>query len=233
MTLPQSKILLVEDDADIREGIRVILETEGYLVSEAANGEGALSSFDAQTDLVILDIMLPGISGFEVLEELREKSSVPVLILTARSQEQDKLLGLTNGADDYLTKPFSYVELVARVRAHLRRRNIYDKQEEPGMDNWVTAGDLRLSKSGKYVLKKEEKLTFTEIEFKILKLLMENPGKVFTIADLYEYAWEEPYFLNANNTVMVHIRRIRTKLEDNPQEPRHLKTVWGRGYQFV
>lgn len=232
MAQPQRRILLVEDDADIREGIGVIMKAEGYLVTEAASGEQAIALFDEQTDLVILDIMLPGISGFDVLEKLRQRSNVPVLFLTARSEEYDKMLGLTIGADDYLTKPFSYVELVARVRALIRRRNVYDRQEEPGRDDWIKAGDLEMNTGGKYVMKQGERIELTEIEFKILRLLMENPGRVFTIANLYEYVWEEPYYLNANNTVMVHIRRIRKKLEDDPQDPGYLKTVWGRGYRF-
>ena len=232
MAKPKSKILLVEDDADIREGIGVILEAEGFLVEEAASGEDALASFDAQTELVVLDIMLPGISGFDVLEELRKRSSVPVLLLTARSRDYDKMLGLTIGADDYLTKPFSYVELVARVRALIRRRNVYDRPEEHGEDDRIRAGVFELNKTGKYVLKNGERLELTELEFKILQLLMENPGKVFTIENIYERVWEEPYYLSANNTVMVHIRRLRKKIEDNPQSPGHLVTVWGRGYRF-
>ncbi len=232
MAQPQRRILLVEDDADIREGIGVIMKAEGYLVTEAASGEQAIALFDGQTDLVILDIMLPGISGFDVLKKLREKSNVPVLFLTARSEEYDKMMGLNIGADDYLTKPFSYVELVARVRALIRRRNVYDRQEEPGVDDWIKAGDLEMNIGVKYVMKQAERIEFTDIEFKILKLLMENPGRVFTIANLYEYVWEEPYYLNANNTVMVHIRRIRKKLEDDPQDPKYLMTVWGRGYRF-
>lgn len=232
MASPQSKILLVEDDADIREGIRVILNAEGYLVTEAASGEDALDLFDEQMDLVILDVMLPGISGFEYLTRLRRTSKVPVLFLTARSMEADKLRGLSSGADDYLTKPFSYVELAARTRALIRRRNIYDRAEEPGPNDILTAGDLELVSSGSCVRKKGKRLELTETEFKILKLLMENPGKVFSIANLYEYVWEEPCFLGANNTVMVHIRRIRMKIEDDPQHPAYVKTVWGRGYRF-
>ncbi len=232
MAKPKSKILLVEDDADIREGIGVILNAEGFLVEEAASGEDALDKFDAQTELVVLDIMLPGISGFDVLEELRKKSSVPVLLLTARSRDYDKMLGLTIGADDYLTKPFSYIELVARVRALIRRRNVYDRPEETGADDAVNAGDLELHKSGNYVLKRGEKIDLTELESKILQLFMEHPGKVFTIGNIYESVWEEPYYLSANNTVMVHIRRIRKKIEDDPQVPAYLVTVWGKGYRF-
>ncbi|MGX8703761.1 MAG: response regulator transcription factor, partial [bacterium] len=192
----------------------------------------ALALFDARTDLVILDIMLPGISGFDVLEKLREISNVPVLFLTARSQEYDKMLGLTIGADDYLTKPFSYVELIARVHALIRRRNVYDRQGAPGDGDWITAGGLALSKSESCIKKRGERIELTETEWKILKLLAEHPGKVFTVADLYEYVWEEPYLVGTENTVMVHIRRIRKKLEDDPQHPKYLKTVWGRGYRF-
>lgn len=232
MNLPQNKILLVEDDADIREGVGIILNTEGFLVVEAASGEEALSLFDEETDLVILDIMLPGISGFDVLERLRKTSNVPVLFLSARSEEYDKLLGLTNGADDYLTKPFSYVELVARVRALIRRSKVYDKAERSGSDDWIVVGDLELNKSGNWIKKKGVKIEFTEREFKILKRLMEHTGEVFSIAELYESIWEDSYNFDANNTVMVHIRRIRKKLEDDPQHPKYLKTDWGRGYRF-
>ena len=228
-------ILVVEDDAAIREGIRVLLGGEGYTVLEADSGEAALKQMNTAVDLVILDIMLPGISGLQVCEELRKTSNVPVLFLTAKSQESDKTAGLTAGADDYLAKPFSYAELIARVKALLRRYVVYrGKAQTTTMDtdHVLTSGRLKIALDRNEVMKDGIRLDLTEIEYRILSLLMRHPQRIFSTQEIYETVWEEPYTYSANSTIMVHIRKLRMKLEDDPQNPSYIKNIWGKGYRY-
>lgn len=228
-------ILVVEDDAAIREGIRILLSGEGYTVLEASSGEAALKQMNDAVDLVILDIMLPGISGLQVCEELRKSSNVPILFLTAKSQEADKTSGLSAGADDYLAKPFSYPELLARVKALLRRYVVYrGKSRTTTMDSdrIMTSGRLRIALDRNEVLKDGVSLELTEIEYRILLLLMQHPRTVFSTQQIYESVWEEHYTYSANSTIMVHIRKLRTKLEDDPQNPAYIKNIWGKGYRY-
>lgn len=228
-------ILVVEDEPSIREGIRILLGGEGYVVLEAASGEEALNQINDAVDLVILDIMLPGISGIQVCQEIRKKSNVPILFLTAKSQESDKTLGLMAGGDDYLSKPFSYTELIARVKAQLRRYYVYKgKLQTVSLDTnqVLTSGRLKLSLDRKMVWKDGILLNLTDIEYGILALLMQHPGRVFSTHEIYENVWNEPYSYSANSTIMVHIRRLRTKVEDDPQNPTFIKNVWGKGYQY-
>lgn len=229
-------ILLVEDEADICEGIRILLNGEGYTILEAENGPRALELLSADVDLVILDIMMPGMSGLRVCEEIRRSSPVPILFLTAKAQESDKVLGLTAGGDDYLTKPFSYSELIARVKSLLRRYCQY--RGKPGAagahaDDYLASGGLRLALDHNQVWLRERELDLTEIEYRILRLLMQDPQRIFSIQNIYEAVWEEPYFYISNGTVMVHIRKLRVKIEDDPQTPKRIQTVWGKGYRFV
>lgn len=229
------KILIVEDDADIREGVRILLEGEGYSVIEAENGRAGLSLLEQDPDLVILDVMMPGMSGLKTCEEIRRTSYVPVLFLTARSQESDKLIGLMAGGDDYLAKPFSYSELLGRVKALVRRWKIYRGKEEPEEEQpgkFVELAGIRLNEEFNEVQINGENVEFSDIEYKILRLLMKYPNKVFSAQNLYESVWEEPYFYNCNSTVMVHIRRLRVKIEEDPRNPRRILTVWGKGYRF-
>lgn len=229
------KILIVEDDADIREGVRILLEGEGYSVSEAENGRKGLELLKEETDLVILDVMMPGMSGLKTCEEIRKVSYVPVLFLTARSQESDKLIGLMAGGDDYLAKPFSYSELLGRVKALIRRWKIYRGKEEPEqmqMQNYIELAGIRLNEEFNEVTVKGENVEFSDIEYNILRLLMKYPGKIFSAQNLYESVWNEPYFYNCNSTVMVHIRRLRVKIEEDPKNPKLILTVWGKGYRF-
>lgn len=229
------KILIVEDDADIREGVRILLEGEGYSVIEAENGRAGLSLLEQDPDLVILDVMMPGMSGLKTCEEIRRTSYVPVLFLTARSQESDKLIGLMAGGDDYLAKPFSYSELLGRVKALVRRWKIYRGKEEPEEEQpgkFVELAGIRLNEEFNEVQINGENVEFSDIEYKILRLLMKYPAKVFSAQNLYESVWEEPYFYNCNSTVMVHIRRLRVKIEEDPKNPRLILTVWGKGYRF-
>lgn len=228
-------ILVVEDDPDIREGIRILLGGEGYTVLEAGSGEEALNRINDAVDLVILDIMLPGISGLKVCEELRKVSNVPVLFLTAKSQESDKTIGFMAGGDDYLAKPFSYAELIARVKAQLRRYIVYrGKKQDMSMDtdHILTSGRLKVSMDRNEVWKDELPVDLTEIEYKILSLLIRHPQRVFSTHMIYENVWGEPYTCSANSTIMVHIRKLRTKIENDPQNPVYIKNVWGKGYRY-
>ena len=229
------KILIVEDDADIREGVRILLEGEGYSVSEAENGRKGLELLEEEPDLVILDVMLPGMSGLKTCEAIRKISYVPVLFLTAKSQESDKLIGLMAGGDDYLAKPFSYSELLGRVKALIRRWKIYrgkEETEQEQMPEYIELAGIRINEGFNEVLVNGENVEFSEIEYNILLLMMKYPGKIFSAQNLYESVWNEPYFYNCNSTVMVHIRRLRVKIEKDPKNPKLILTVWGKGYRF-
>ena len=230
------KILVIEDDADIREGVRILLESEGFLVDEAENGETGLRKLSEDISLVILDIMMPGMSGIRVCEEIRKKSFVPILFLTAKAQESDKLLGLMAGGDDYLPKPFSYAELLGRVKAQVRRYTVYSNSpgEPQGQERaeYIESGGIRIHTVFNEVTVNGKTVELTDIEYHILLLMMQNKGKIFSAQNLYESIWNEPYFYNCNGTVMVHIRKLRVKIEANSQEPVYIKTVWGKGYRF-
>lgn len=228
-------ILIVDDDTEIREGLRILLSGENYMILEAADGKQALDQMSDTIDLVILDIMMPGMSGLHVCEEIRKQWAVPILFLTAKAQESDKLVGLIAGGDDYLPKPFSYAELMGRVKALLRRYCVYRGKAQVGtlgQDNILTARDLKLSLDYNQVWVRGKEVELTELEYKILRLLMQNPQRVFSTQNIYESVWGEPYFYISNGTVMVHIRKLRVKIEEDPQNPRYLKTVWGKGYRF-
>ncbi|MDO4352152.1 MAG: response regulator transcription factor [Clostridia bacterium] len=226
-------LLVIEDNDEIRENIRILLNGDEYEVAEASSGEEGLELFSNETDLVILDIMMPGISGLRVCEEIRKVSNVPVLFLTAKSQEQDKLIGFMAGGDDYLPKPFSYTELMARIKALLRRYYVYRgkaQQEESG--KYIERRELRVSTEYNEVFAGCEEIKLSDIEYNMLLLMMKNEGKIFSTKNLYESVWHEPYFYVSNNTVMVHIRNLRTKIEKDPQNPEYIQTVWGKGYRF-
>lgn len=233
--MTKQTILIVEDEAEIREGIRILLSGENYSILEAENGEQALNRMSDQIDLVILDVMMPGISGLRVCEEIRKTSTVPILFLTAKAQESDKLIGLTAGGDDYLVKPFSYAELIARVKALLRRYCVYQGKGQPGAtyeDNMLSARASPSPLDHNQVWVRGEERDLTEIEYQILRLLMQRPQWIFSAQAIYESIWNEPYFPVSNGTVWVHIRKLRTKIEDDPQNPVFIKTVWGKGYRF-
>ncbi|MBU5674643.1 response regulator transcription factor [Paenibacillus brevis] len=231
MSLSQ-KILIADDNDEIREIVRVLLESENYDVIEAEDGDVAVAKVDESVDLIILDIMMPGKSGFKACMEIREKSSAPILFLTAKTNDSDKYLAFSSGSDDYMSKPFSYTELVTRVKALLRRYYVYKGKDKPLSANTISIGELSISTASNEVSISGEEITLTEIEYKILMLLAENRKKIFSAQNIYESVWEEPYFYNCNNTVMVHIRNLRSKLEKNPQSPEYIKTVWGKGYRI-
>jgi DNA-binding response OmpR family regulator len=230
----QMEILIIEDDADIRAAVRILLEEEGYHVTEASCGEEGIKKVTESTNLIILDVMMPGKSGYETCEEIRRFSYVPILFLTAKSKENDKLLGFHAGGDDYLVKPFSFSELSARVKALLRRSNAYNAQlpSASATEDWLSFEDLRVHSQINQVTIKESIVNLTETEYEILLLLMQYPTRVFSIPDIYESIWKEPYRNSYSNSVMVHIRNLRAKIEPDPQSPKYILTVWGKGYRF-
>ena len=228
-----AKILLIEDDQDIREGVRILLESESYAVTEADSGVAGLRLLTGDTDLVILDVMMPGMSGLKTCEEIRKTSYVPILFLTAKAQESDKLIGLMAGGDDYLAKPFSYAELLGRVKALLRRYQVYRGKAGAGRaDRYLEAAGLRVNLDFNQVFADGEEKELSTIEYKLLLLMMQHPRRIFSAQQLYESIWEEPYFYTCSNTVMVHISKLRAKIEQDPQRPRRIATVWGKGYRF-
>lgn len=235
--MKEYSILIIEDDEDIREGIRILFSGENYRITEAGSGEEGLRLFSGDIDLVILDIMMPGISGLKTCEEIRRISNVPVLFLTAKSQESDKLIGFMAGGDDYLVKPFTYSELLARTKALLRRYTVYkgkDIPEQPIIEEagYIVRKSLKVSTSYNEVFRDGRKIELSEIEYRMLLLMIKNPGRIFSTKNLYESVWNEPYFYISNNTVMVHIRKLRMKIENDPKNPEYIHTVWGKGYRF-
>lgn len=231
----QENILIIEDDADIREGVRIMLESGGYQVMEAEDGQAGLELLTDETDLVILDVLMPGISGIKTCQEIRKVSNVPVLFLTAKAQEADKMLGLMAGGDDYLAKPFSYGELLGRVRALLRRYRVYygkDRAGTPYRRHVIERGGIQVSTVFNEVMISGKKIQLSDIEYQILLLLIKHPEKTFSAKSIYESIWNEPYVYSCNGTVMVHIRKLRVKIEENPKYPELIRTVWGKGYKF-
>lgn len=224
-------ILIVDDDSEIREIVGVLLRSEGYLTLEAKSGEEALRIFSGEVRLVILDIMMDGMSGYQVCMKLREQSDVPILFLTAKSKDSDLTLGFSAGGDDYLSKPFSYTELLARVKGLLRRYNAYQKAGRQEEGRPYEKGGLSVHPGRNEVRLNGEEISLTDKEYGILRLMMQYPGKTFTAQNIYESVWEEPFLYTSSNTVMVHIRRLREKIEADPREPAIVKTVWGKGYR--
>ncbi len=206
------------------------LTNEGFLITAAKDGERALVEFSKNAfDIVLLDLMLPKVNGKEVLRKIRENSTVPVIIISAKDSELDKILGLELGADDYITKPFSLNELNARINAALRRIGYY--KNTVVKEKKLQRGDLILDIDNYQIIKNNTVIDLTSKEFEILKLFLENPKKVFTKAQIFSSIWQDD-FMNDENTVMVHIRRVREKIEDNPSEPKYIKTIWGIGYKL-
>ena len=222
-------ILICDDERDIVSALKIYLEAEGYRTVCAYSGAEALAALDREDiHLVLMDIMMPEMDGITAMARLREKSNVPVILLTAKSEDTDKVLGLNVGADDYVTKPLNPVELLVRVRSQLRR---YMLLGGSGASDELTIGGLTLSDRTKEVRIDGEQVSLTPTEFDILQLLMKNPGKVFSPADIYRQVWhDQPY--GAESTVAVHIRHIREKIEIDPAQPRYIKAVWGQGYKL-
>ena len=224
--MEKQRILVADDEPEIREVLRMMLESEGYDIVEACNAQEAVDRTEG-VDLVILDILMPGESGIQACTKIREKSNVPILFLTAKSGEHDKVLGFSAGGDDYLVKPFSYMELLSRVKALIRRYRVYQKSEDKA-EKMVFYRDLTIDTELQSVTDNGKKISLTEMEYQILLLLVSNPRKIFSVKEIYERVWKEDFFPSSGNTVMVHIRNIRRKLEEEG-EP-YIQNVWGRGY---
>lgn len=232
MTKP--RVLVVDDEREIREAIRIYLRGEDIETIMATNGQEAVDLMKQQDiHLILMDVMMPGIDGIVATSLIREFSNVPIIMLTAKSEDTDKIMGLSLGADDYITKPFNPMELVARVKSQLRRYLQLGSQTVTSSTNQdiLEVNGLRINTATKQVFVDGKEVRLTPTEFKILSLLMRNKGRVFSISDIYENVWNEPGY-NAENTVAVHIRKIREKIEINPRDPRYLKVVWGIGYKI-
>lgn len=225
------KILLVEDDIEISDMLKNFLMTESFEVVAALDGESACQKFfEDDYSLVLLDLMIPKKSGMEVMKAIREKSTVPIIIISAKDTDSDKALGLGLGADDYITKPFSVTEVLARIKANIRRNTQYAAQAAEE-ERTYKRGSLSMNTNDYSVLKNGVRIELTAKEFEILKLFMKNPQKVYTKEQIYSHVWNDAYF-GDENAVNVHISRLRGKLEDNPRDPRIIVTVWGIGYKL-
>lgn len=223
------RILAVDDEPDLRSLLRIILQSKGFQVEEAASGEEAVGMVSGRPayDLVIMDIMMPGMDGVEACRRIRESSSVPMLFLTARSRMEDKQQAYGSGGDDYLVKPFAPSELLLKVDSLIRRYRVYKgKQPVPESDT------LRLDEDRKVAVKDGTLIDLTDKEYEILRFFFQNRGKIIDVRTLYENVWGEKYLTASNNTVMVHVLNLRKKLESDPANPKLIRTVWGKGYQF-
>lgn len=228
---PNPTILVVDDEKEIRDLIEVYLRNEGFTVLQACNGPEALSLFkERQVDLIVLDIMMPGLDGVQTCLQIRRTSQVPLIMLSAKTQDADKIYGLTAGADDYLAKPFNPLELVARIKSQLRRYLHFATTAAPRQGE-IEVGDLVINTATHTVTAGGTEVNLTPTEFAILELLARNRGLVLSVERIYEEVWKDPFFDSAN-TVMVHIRKIREKLKEHPRQPRYIKTVWGVGYRI-
>ncbi len=228
--MEKQTILIVDDEKEIRDLIEIYLSNEGYETIKATNGFEALEVVaKTHVDLVILDIMMPKKDGIQACMELRKTKNMPVIMLSAKSQDMDKIMGLTSGADDYLTKPFNPLELIARVKSQLRRYYTLNS-ERPRNDNILTLDDITININTREVKKGTALIKLTKTEFDMLEYMTRNTGIVLSVEKIYENVWKEE-FLESENTVMVHIRKLREKIEDDPRNPRYIKTVWGVGYK--
>lgn len=230
-------ILLVDDDSSIVDMLAGYLIKEGYAVTTAGNGEEGIIQFqNKKFDLLIVDIMMPKLDGIEMIKIIRESSPIPILIMSAKDNDIDKAIGLGFGADDYIAKPFSLIEITARIKAAIRRATLYAKQDMHNEEVTVGSQVLDLGHAivdlDLYSVKKgDDEIKLTSKEADILKLFLKNPNRVFTKAQIYEFIWQEDY-MGDENVINVHIRRLRSKIEENPSEPKHLKTLWGIGYKW-
>lgn len=230
-----NSILIIEDDPSIIEMVETYLTKEGYGVTIATDGEAGVTRFreaQGQFHLVLVDLMMPKLDGMEVIKRIRDQSLVPILIMSAKDGDVDKALGLGFGADDYIAKPFSMIELSARIKAIIRRATQYSSTVTKVEENQVlTMGDLRIDLNNFTVFKNEESLKLTSKEFDLLKLFAAHPNRVYTKAQIYSSVWHDEYY-GDENVINVHMRRLREKIEDNPSEPRYIKTLWGIGYKW-
>ena len=224
-------ILICDDDRDIVSALDIYLTSEGYRTYKAYDGLEALKIVDQQDiQLVLLDVMMPGLDGIRTTAKLRESKNIPIILLTAKSEDSDKILGLNIGADDYITKPFNPIEVIARVKSQLRRYTTLGGREKTE-DNVIRNGGIAMDDGAKSVTVDGESVSLTPIEYNILKLLLKSPGRVYSTSQIYEQVWNDPS-LGSENTVAVHIRHLREKIEIDPANPRYIKVVWGLGYKM-
>ena len=226
-------ILVCDDEEDIVAALKIYLEADGYCVHAAYTGADALKIVrEEPVQLALMDIMMPGMDGITAMAKLREFSNIPVILLTAKSEDSDKILGLSVGADDYITKPFDPVEVLARVKSQLRRYTLLGAKPETAPERGIyTVGGVTLNEDAKSVTVDGESVSLTPLEFNILQLLIRSPGRIYSSSQIYELVWNENS-LGAETSVAVHIRHLRQKIEINPSEPRYLKVVWGLGYKM-
>ncbi len=225
------KILIADDDEDILEILELYLEKDGLEVVKAINGQKAWGIIEkGKIDMAIIDVMMPIIDGFKLIKKIREEHNIPVIILSAKNQDTDKILGLGLGADDYVVKPFNPLEVVARVEAQLRR--FYNlNSDSKNVQKIIKIGEMELDIFSNTLKKRDNEVILTSVEYKIIKLLMENAGRIFTKKEIFETVWED-YFMGDDNTIMVHMSNLREKIEDDSRKPIYLKTVRGLGYKF-
>lgn len=229
--MEKERILVVDDDRDIVATLKIQLEKEGFAVSCAFDGQEALEILGREEiHLILLDVMMPRMDGFSAIMKIREKRNIPILVMSAKSEESDKILGLSIGADDYITKPFHYREVIARVRSQLRRYMRLGGVNTAADE--VRIGRLCYDFAAHVLTADGEPVKLTSTETRIVELFMRHPGRIFSAEEIYANVWNEPIAFSGENTVMVHIRRIREKIEINPSEPEYLKVVWGIGYKF-
>ncbi|MED4239330.1 response regulator transcription factor [Priestia megaterium] len=225
----KDRILIIDDDEQIRNLIAIYLENEGFEALKVSNALSGLALLEEQeVDLIILDIMMPQMNGIDAAFKIREEKNMPIIMLSAKSEDMDKISGLTAGADDYLTKPFNPLELIARVKSQIRRYKKYNERAERDI---IQIGDLEINRSTRLVFVRGHEIRLTPKEFDILELLVRHKGTVMSMGKIYEAVWQEDAF-KSDNTVMVHITKIREKIEDNPKKPIYIKTIWGVGYRI-
>jgi len=227
-----ASVLIIDDEPEIRDIVQIFLKNEGYRVMEAEDGEQGLELLQREeVDLVILDVMMPRLGGIQTCMKIRENRNIPIIMLSAKNEDMDKIFGLTSGADDYLSKPFNPLELVARVKSQLRRIKMSETPPQEKAQQEIVIGELSIHIPRHQVTLQGRDISLTPIEFDILELLATHRGQVFSVEKIYETIWKEPS-LQSDKTVMVHIRNLRDKLKDNPRESKYIKTVWGVGYKI-
>lgn len=231
MHVKNYKILVVDDEEEIRNAVVSLLRKEQYVAIGVSNGKEALKILDQSFSLIILDIMMPDKDGISTCIDIREKYFIPVLFLTAKNTEHDKYIGFSVGGDDYLAKPFSRIELLARVASLLRRYHVYQTYDMKNeKEDYIIIKDLKLDKHTARVFKDNQEIVLTNMEYKILQMFVQNPNKIFTLEMIYENVWNEKYDYSVNACIMVHIKNLRKKLGDTPQGAKYIKNIWGRGY---